>query len=83
MNQKTNWAVILGANTRLRRKALGLSQEELAYRVGVDVRYLGGIERVQENPSLQVIGAIATALGTSPAALLTLDYYPEDTAPII
>jgi transcriptional regulator with XRE-family HTH domain len=81
VNRKTNWAAILGANTRIRRKALGLSQEELAYRVGVDVRYLGGIERVQENPSLQVIGALAAALDTSPAGLLTMDYYPGASDP--
>jgi DNA-binding XRE family transcriptional regulator len=77
----TSWAAILGLNIRLQRKSLGLSQEELAHRVGVDVRYLGGIERTQENPSLEVICAIASALGTSPSALLTENHYSEDTAP--
>lgn len=48
-----------------------LSQEELAHRVGVDVRYLGGIERAQENPSLKVIVAIAVALDATPTELLT------------
>lgn len=67
---KTDWAGILGSNVRVRRKALHLSQEELAHRVGVDVRYLGGIERAQENPSLQVIAAIAIALETTPSELL-------------
>ena len=50
---------------------MGLSQEELSHRVGVDVRYLGGIERAQRNPSLKVISAIAAALDTTPSALLT------------
>jgi len=50
---------------------LRLSQEELAHRVGVDVRYLGGIERQQENPSLKIIAALAEELGTSPAELLS------------
>lgn len=81
MPKRTSWAAILGINIRLQRKSLGLSQEELAHRVGVDVRYLGGIERTQENPSLEVICAIASALGTSPSALLTENQYSEDTAP--
>ncbi len=83
MPKRTSWAAILGINIRLRRKSLGLSQEELAHRVGVDVRYLGGIERNQENPSLEVICAIAAALGTSPSALLTENEYSEDTGTVI
>lgn len=38
--------------------------------VGVDVRYLGGIERQQENPSLKVLISLANALGTTPAKLI-------------
>lgn len=67
----SNWSEIFASNVRRRRKALGLSQEEIAHRVGIDVRYLGGIERNQENPSLQVMVGIADALGTTPASLLT------------
>jgi len=63
-------AGILAANVRFRRNKLGLSQEELAHRVGIDVRYLGGIERRQENPTLQVIVAIARELNTSAPDLL-------------
>lgn len=59
----------LAKNVRVGRKKLGMSQEELAHRVGIDVRYLGGIERKQENPSLKVIDAIAIALNTSVAEL--------------
>jgi transcriptional regulator with XRE-family HTH domain len=69
-----NWAGILASNVRSRRKELRLSQEELAHRVGVDVRYLGGIERMQENPSLKVLVALAMALNCTPIDLLTLDY---------
>ncbi len=50
---------------------MGMSQEELSHHVGVDVRYLGGIERAQRNPSLKVITSIAVALGTTPSVLLT------------
>jgi len=62
--------LILGTNVRRLRKSAGLSQEELAAAVGVDMRYLGGIERGQENPSLAVIGNIAKALGVSAGSLL-------------
>lgn len=74
MPNEITWAASLASNVRARRKELRLSQEELAHRVGVDVRYLGGIERMQENPTLKVIVALADALGCSPIALLS----PED-----
>ena len=61
---------ILGGNVRRLRKAVALSQEDLAAQVGIDMRYLGGIERGQENPSLTVIGSIAKALGVSASSLL-------------
>jgi transcriptional regulator with XRE-family HTH domain len=53
------------------RRLRGISQEELAHRVGVDVRYLGGIERAQRNPSLKVLTALADALGVSVIELLS------------
>jgi transcriptional regulator with XRE-family HTH domain len=62
--------VILGLNVRRLRNAAGLTQEELAAEVGIDMRYLGGIERGQENPSLAVIGELAKALRTPAASLL-------------
>jgi len=67
----TDWTEIFASNVRQRRKALGLSQEEVAHRAGIDVRYLGGIERNQENPSLKVIASLARVLSTTPAILLT------------
>ena len=62
--------LVLGGNVRRLRKLAGLSQEGLAAEVGVDMRYLGGIERGQENPTLTVIGNIASALGVSASSLL-------------
>jgi transcriptional regulator with XRE-family HTH domain len=35
------------------------------------MRYLGGIERGQENPTIAVVGNIAKALGVHPSSLLT------------
>lgn len=71
MSDDLIWAEILSSNVRARRRALDMSQEELAHCVGVDVRYLGGIERVQENPTLRVIVALARALHCSPLDLLS------------
>ena len=70
VQNEQNWAANLASNLRIRRKMLRLSQEELAHRVGVDVRYLGGIEREQENPTLKVIVALGVALHCSPLELL-------------
>jgi transcriptional regulator with XRE-family HTH domain len=61
---------ILGQNVRRLRNARGLSQEALAAEVGVDMRYLGGIERGQENPTIKVVGSIAKALGVPASTLL-------------
>ena len=71
MNSEVNWVSVFATNVLQKRRQMGMSQEELSHRVGVDVRYLGGIERAQRNPSLKVITSIAVALDTTPSALLT------------
>lgn len=62
--------VVIGTNVRRLRKAADLSQETLAAEVGIDMRYLGGIERGQENPTIGVIAGIAKVLGVHPSTLL-------------
>jgi transcriptional regulator with XRE-family HTH domain len=64
------WEQVVGINIRRLRKARGLTQESLAAECGIDMRYLGGIERGQENPTIGVIGDIAQALGVLPHTLL-------------
>ncbi len=61
---------VVGQNIKRLRSARGLSQEVLADSSGIDMRYLGGIERGQENPTLKVIENIAEALGVHPSTLL-------------
>lgn len=63
------WEDRVGANVRRLRKARGLSQEGLAHEAGVSMRYLAGLERGEENPSLKVLVKLAEALKVSPAAL--------------
>lgn len=64
------WEEIVGDNIRRLRKAKGVSQETLAHEAGIAMRYLAGIERGEENPSLLVMVKVAKALGVRPADLL-------------
>ncbi len=60
----------LGNRVRELRKALGLSQEKLAERIGVDRSYIAHIESGRTKmPSADVITALASALETSPEDL--------------
>ena len=54
---------LVGQNIRRIRVAQGTSQERLAYDSGVDRSYLGGMERGEENPTVDVLERIATTLG--------------------
>lgn len=65
------WEEVVGQNVRRLRKARGLSQELVAAEAKIDMRYLGGIERGQENPTVAVIGRIARALSVHPSALFS------------
>jgi len=53
----------LGQNLRRLRVERGLTQEALAAEAGIDRAHLGLIEAARENPSLDMIGRIAAALG--------------------
>lgn len=64
------WEAIVGANVRRLRKAKGLTQEQLAHEAGMAMRYVAGVERGEENPSLRFLVKLAEALGTEPATLL-------------
>ncbi len=58
-------AVRFGQRVRERRNAVGLSQEALADKCGLDRTYISGIERGRRNLSLRNIEIIAGALGTT------------------
>lgn len=63
------WEAVVGENVRSLRKARGLTQEALALAANIDPRYLGGIERGEENPTVMVLGRIADVLGAHPGRL--------------
>jgi transcriptional regulator with XRE-family HTH domain len=60
----------LGTVLRQRREALGLSQEEFAYRAGVHRTYVGGVERGERNITVLSLEKFAGGLGAPASELL-------------
>jgi transcriptional regulator with XRE-family HTH domain len=54
---------VIGTNIRKLRTANGWSQEELAFRAGIDRSYLSEVENGHKNLSVNVLDQIAAALG--------------------
>ncbi len=61
---------VLAKNIRLCRHDLGLSQEELAHKAKVHRRFMGAVERAEQNISIDNIEKIAKALEVEPHLLL-------------
>lgn len=61
--------VQLGSRIRERRKLLGLTQEELASKAGIDRSYIGGVERGERNLTFTVLCQICTAMSCDVAML--------------
>jgi len=62
--------LVFANNLRHVRRALGISQEELAGRAGVHRTYVGAVERGECNISIDNIERLAKALNTTPMELL-------------
>ena len=60
----------LAFNVKHLRKSAGITQEELAFKAGIDRTYASQIERAVANPSLGIICQIADALNCEPEELL-------------
>jgi len=54
----------------------GISQERLAFDSGVDRAYLGGVERGEQNPTVEVLERLAKTLSVRLADLFS-DYDPD------
>jgi transcriptional regulator with XRE-family HTH domain len=65
-----DWSGIFGRNVRRLRQQKRLTQEDLAFKAGIDLTYMGGIERGKRNPSLLVMARIAEALSVPLPKLL-------------
>jgi transcriptional regulator with XRE-family HTH domain len=61
---------LFGANVRRIRETAGISQAEVATRMGVDRAYISSIERGGQNATLLSLNETALALGVKPADLL-------------
>ena len=75
MSQKKRTAVdvslrTLGANIRLRREAVGLSQEELGELSSLHRTYIGSVERGERNLTLRCLIQISGALQLAPHEIL-------------
>jgi transcriptional regulator with XRE-family HTH domain len=56
----------IGHVLRSRRRSLGISQEQLAERAGVDRTYVSILERGLKSPTIETLGRICSVLGTLP-----------------
>lgn len=61
---------LVGENVRQIRLSAGLSQEQLAERMGVDRAYVSGLELGQRNPTIITLWHAAEALNVPVARLL-------------
>lgn len=61
---------LVGANVKRLRIAAGLSQREVADRMGVDRSYVSGLEQGQRNPTVITLWQLSIALDVEPAVLL-------------
>jgi transcriptional regulator with XRE-family HTH domain len=64
----------MAINVRRARHARELTQEELADRARLSVRYLGSIERGKVSASVTVLGQVAQALRIDPCELIRAPY---------
>ena len=69
-NPSNHAALVAGQNIRWLRQQQRLSQAALAEAAGIGQTYVGQLERGQKNATLDVLSALANALGVSVAALL-------------
>lgn len=64
-----DWKRRVGSNVFRLRTAKKWSQQVLAGEANLSLRYLAGVERGEENPSLETLIAIAEALDEPPTSL--------------
>ncbi|OAI44278.1 XRE family transcriptional regulator [Rhizomicrobium sp. SCGC AG-212-E05] len=61
---------VFAKNLRARRTELGLSQEELADKAGLDRTYISSLERGKYAASIDAVDMLAKALKVAPPTLL-------------
>ncbi|MFC1863820.1 helix-turn-helix domain-containing protein [Thermodesulfobacteriota bacterium] len=69
-----NVEILLGRRIRSLRNLKGLTQQELGERADINYKFLGEIERSQQNPSFNILVKIANALGVELQELFRFDH---------
>lgn len=72
MRKNARLPKVLGKKVQRIRKKLGLTQEQLAEKVGISRAYAGYIEQGRNTPSLEVLNKIASVIKTSISELLKI-----------
>jgi transcriptional regulator with XRE-family HTH domain len=71
MQPSEDAALRLGAVVKELRLKQHLTQQVVADKCGVDIRYIGALERGERNnPTLEIIIGVASVLGLKPSELL-------------
>ncbi len=68
----------LGTRVRAMRRHMGLTQEELAERIGISASFLGHIERGTRVASLETLVSLCNVLQVSPMYLLSASLHSMD-----
>lgn len=72
---------IIKNNIRILRKKAGLTQEQLAEKVGISQVHLGRLENNARSMDLEQVEKIANALGVKPLDILPKEWQPEEITP--
>lgn len=70
MRKNAKLPKVVGNKVRRFRKKMGLTQEDVAYKVGISRAYMGYIEQGRNIPSLEVLEKIARVLKVKISELL-------------
>jgi transcriptional regulator with XRE-family HTH domain len=71
---------LFGARLREMRRSRGMTQAQLAEKAQVTVSYVGRLEAGGAAPGIDLVGRLATALGTTVAELLPTSAPPDTLA---
>jgi len=78
---ETSWEntkILLGRRIRSLRNVKGWTQQELGDRADINYKFLGEIERGQQNPSFNILVKIAVALGVNLPELFRFEHEISD-----
>jgi transcriptional regulator with XRE-family HTH domain len=70
MPGKNRRSVLLGQAIRRARKAVGISQEELAFEAQIDRTYVSQLENGHKSPTVDVLFRICPVLGLAASELI-------------